>query len=84
MPLNTLRVHTEYVLFKSVGPKVWWAESREQGDWRIFPSPSVPCQDCGGGDRWCRHLSSHREFFRPKSYCHLYSAEGLCQRQAYI
>ncbi|GFX75216.1 hypothetical protein TNCV_3171431 [Trichonephila clavipes] len=27
MPPNTLRVHTEYVLVKSVGPKVLWAES---------------------------------------------------------
>ncbi|GFY27524.1 uncharacterized protein TNCV_2071441 [Trichonephila clavipes] len=23
-----------------------------------IPSPSVPCQNCGGGDRWCRQLSS--------------------------
>ncbi|GFV54550.1 hypothetical protein TNCV_955331 [Trichonephila clavipes] len=28
MPPNTLRVHTEYVLVKSVGPKDLWAESR--------------------------------------------------------
>ncbi|GFW55663.1 DUF4817 domain-containing protein [Trichonephila clavipes] len=35
---NTLRVHTEYVLVKSVGPKVLWAES--QGDSRIFPPSS--------------------------------------------
>ncbi|GFT65085.1 hypothetical protein TNCV_294271 [Trichonephila clavipes] len=27
---NTLRVHTEYVLAKSVGPKILWAESRVQ------------------------------------------------------
>ncbi|GFV12742.1 uncharacterized protein TNCV_1367121 [Trichonephila clavipes] len=39
MPPNTLRVHTEYGLVKSVGPKILWAESREQGDWRIFTSP---------------------------------------------
>ncbi|GFU95381.1 hypothetical protein TNCV_1484531 [Trichonephila clavipes] len=25
-------------------------------------SLSVPCLNCGGGDRWCRHLSSFREF----------------------
>ncbi|GFU88525.1 uncharacterized protein TNCV_4442021 [Trichonephila clavipes] len=31
VPPNTLRVHTEYVLVKSVGPKVLWAESRVQG-----------------------------------------------------
>ncbi|GFW12094.1 hypothetical protein TNCV_4531591 [Trichonephila clavipes] len=22
-----------------------------------IPSPPVPCLNCGGGDRWCRHLS---------------------------
>ncbi|GFU81802.1 RNase H domain-containing protein [Trichonephila clavipes] len=32
--------------------------NHERRDWRIFPSPSVPCRNCGGGDRWCRHLSS--------------------------
>ncbi|GFX90584.1 hypothetical protein TNCV_3194021 [Trichonephila clavipes] len=37
---NTLRVHTEYVLVKSVGPKVLWAESRVQGTGENFP----PCQ----------------------------------------
>ncbi|GFW17868.1 uncharacterized protein TNCV_1134681 [Trichonephila clavipes] len=31
MPPNTLRVYTEYVLVKPVGPKVSWTESREQG-----------------------------------------------------
>ncbi|GFX20440.1 hypothetical protein TNCV_3487981 [Trichonephila clavipes] len=48
----------ECVLVKSVGPKVLWAnadETSSAGDWRIFPSPSVPCLNCGG-DRWCRHL----------------------------
>ncbi|GFV48595.1 uncharacterized protein TNCV_5068801 [Trichonephila clavipes] len=30
VPPNTLRVHTEYVLVKSVGSKVLWAESRVQ------------------------------------------------------
>ncbi|GFW11020.1 hypothetical protein TNCV_4459951 [Trichonephila clavipes] len=33
------RVHTEYVLVKSVDPKVLRAESRVQGDWRIFSLP---------------------------------------------
>ncbi|GFX96956.1 uncharacterized protein TNCV_1996881 [Trichonephila clavipes] len=37
MPPNTLRVHTEYVLFKSVDPKVLWAESRVQGTGEYFP-----------------------------------------------
>ncbi|GFW26321.1 transposable element Tcb2 transposase [Trichonephila clavipes] len=57
MPPNTLRVNTEYVLVKSVGPKVLWAENMSAGDWRIFPSPSVPCLNCEGGERWCCHLS---------------------------
>ncbi|GFV59697.1 hypothetical protein TNCV_1907681 [Trichonephila clavipes] len=46
MPPNTLRVHTEYVLVKSVGLKALWvveAESTSAGSWRIFLSPPVPC-----------------------------------------
>ncbi|GFV91752.1 hypothetical protein TNCV_4763171 [Trichonephila clavipes] len=54
-PLNVLRVHTEYVLVKSVVPKSSGL-SHERRDWRIFPSPSAPCRNCGGKDRWCRHL----------------------------
>ncbi|GFV33613.1 hypothetical protein TNCV_4567281 [Trichonephila clavipes] len=48
------------------------------------PKSVVPCLNCGGGDRWCRHLSSLREFLRAQSYCNLYGAQGLGQRQAYI
>ncbi|GFX05835.1 hypothetical protein TNCV_1662741 [Trichonephila clavipes] len=54
MPPNTLRVHTEYVLVKSVGPKVLWvvtAETTSAGGWRIFLFPPVPCLNCGGGDK---------------------------------
>ncbi|GFT18891.1 uncharacterized protein TNCV_4725491 [Trichonephila clavipes] len=40
VPPNTLRVHAEYVLVKSVGPKVLGAESRVQGTGENFP----PCQ----------------------------------------
>ncbi|GFU04709.1 hypothetical protein TNCV_4377521 [Trichonephila clavipes] len=60
IPPNTLRVHTEYVRFKSVGPKVLWvvtAEPTSAGGWGKFPSPPVPCQNCGVGDRLCHHLS---------------------------
>ncbi|GFX78469.1 uncharacterized protein TNCV_1295351 [Trichonephila clavipes] len=49
-----------HLLIKSVGPKVLWtlvAETASAGDWRILPSPLVPCLNCGGGDQWCRHLS---------------------------
>ncbi|GFV44837.1 uncharacterized protein TNCV_563861 [Trichonephila clavipes] len=59
MTRNTLRVQTEYVLVTSVGPKSCGL-SHERREWRIFPSPSVPWRNCGGGDRWCRHLSSLR------------------------
>ncbi|GFU67593.1 hypothetical protein TNCV_1643421 [Trichonephila clavipes] len=51
MPPNTLRVHTEYVLAKSVGPKSC-EMSHECRNWRIFPFPPVPCLNCGDGDRW--------------------------------
>ncbi|GFU94675.1 hypothetical protein TNCV_4210021 [Trichonephila clavipes] len=34
---KTLRVHAEYVLVKSLSPKVLWAESREQGTGEYFP-----------------------------------------------
>ncbi|GFV51856.1 uncharacterized protein TNCV_1322111 [Trichonephila clavipes] len=37
VPPNALRVHTEYVLVKSVNPKVSWAESRMQGTVEYFP-----------------------------------------------
>ncbi|GFU10286.1 ATP-dependent DNA helicase [Trichonephila clavipes] len=36
-PPNTLRVHTEYVLVESVGPKVLWPESRVQRTGEYFP-----------------------------------------------
>ncbi|GFY25562.1 hypothetical protein TNCV_2486821 [Trichonephila clavipes] len=57
---NTLRVHSEFIIVKSVGPKFLWtvaAETTSAGDWRIFPSSPVPCLNCGGGDRCYRHLS---------------------------
>ncbi|GFW40246.1 uncharacterized protein TNCV_1696541 [Trichonephila clavipes] len=37
LPPNTLQVHTEYMLIKSVGPKVLWAESQVQGTGENFP-----------------------------------------------
>ncbi|GFX38641.1 hypothetical protein TNCV_3476311 [Trichonephila clavipes] len=43
---------------------------------RSLQSASVPCLNCGGGDTWCHHLSSFREFHRANSYCHLYGAQG--------
>ncbi|GFV64581.1 EGF-like repeat and discoidin I-like domain-containing protein 3 [Trichonephila clavipes] len=73
MPPNTLRVHTEYVLDKSVGPKSCGL-SHERRDWRIFPSPSVSYRNCGGGDRGGVAIyRPFEEFRRAKSYCHLFS-----------
>ncbi|GFU90752.1 hypothetical protein TNCV_3781871 [Trichonephila clavipes] len=37
MPPNTLRVHRENELIKSVGPKVLWAVSRVQRTGEYFP-----------------------------------------------
>ncbi|GFV87927.1 hypothetical protein TNCV_782081 [Trichonephila clavipes] len=54
MSPNTLRVQTENVLVKSVGPQVLWAvavETMSAGGWRIFPSPPVQCLNSKSGDR---------------------------------
>ncbi|GFU59656.1 hypothetical protein TNCV_3186261 [Trichonephila clavipes] len=72
MPPNTLRVHTEYVLVKSVSPKVLLAESRVENISLSFSS----CLNCGGGNRWCHHLSSLWDFLRAKLYCRLHGAQG--------
>ncbi|GFT21455.1 uncharacterized protein TNCV_2307131 [Trichonephila clavipes] len=84
MPPNTLRVHTEYVLVKSVGLKVLWAESRVQGTGEYFHSlqshGKIVEVEIGG-------VAIYRpfgEFRRANSYCHLYRAQGLGQRQAYF
>ncbi|GFX07767.1 uncharacterized protein TNCV_4160361 [Trichonephila clavipes] len=58
MPPNTLRVHTECLLVKSVGSKALWAESRMQGTGEYFPPIQFHARNCGSGVRWCRHLSS--------------------------
>ncbi|GFS78538.1 uncharacterized protein TNCV_3147781 [Trichonephila clavipes] len=74
MPPNTFRVHMEYELVKSVDPKILWVvadETTSAGDWRIFPSPPVPCLNCGGGVRWCRHLSQRSPtYLRGSGYIH--------------
>ncbi|GFW96834.1 uncharacterized protein TNCV_2159701 [Trichonephila clavipes] len=82
MPPNTLRVHTEYVHVKSVGPKFLWAVSRVQGTGEYFPPlqfhVKIMAVEIGG-------VAIYRpfgEFRRAKSYCHLYGAQG--QRQAYF
>ncbi|GFT01507.1 uncharacterized protein TNCV_270121 [Trichonephila clavipes] len=82
MPPNTLRVHTEYVLVKSMGPKVVWAESRVQGTGKYFPpiqfQGKIVEVEIGGG-------AIHRpfgEFLRAKSYYHLVSGKKLILNKA--
>ncbi|GFY15731.1 uncharacterized protein TNCV_1283761 [Trichonephila clavipes] len=82
MPPNILRVYTEYLLVKSVGLKVLWAESRVQGTGEYFPPFQFHAKivEIGG-------VAIYRpfgEFRRANSYCHLYGAQGLGQRQAYF
>ncbi|GFY00467.1 uncharacterized protein TNCV_1665061 [Trichonephila clavipes] len=74
VPPNTLRVHMEYVLVKSVDTKVLWAESRVQGTEEYFPPLRFPAKivEVGIGG-----VAIHRpsgKFRRANSYCHLYDA----------
>ncbi|GFW88764.1 uncharacterized protein TNCV_4972571 [Trichonephila clavipes] len=85
MPPNTLRVHTENVLVTSVCPEVLCAESQVQGTGEYFPPiqfhGKILKVEIGGGATY----RPFGEFFlRAKSYCHLYGAQGLGQRQAYF
>ncbi|GFT26857.1 uncharacterized protein TNCV_3710211 [Trichonephila clavipes] len=80
MPPNTLRVHTEYVLVKSVGLKVLWAESRVQGTGEYFPPLKIHGKvmeaEIGG-------VAIYRpfvEFRRSNSCCHMYGAQSLVPR----
>ncbi|GFX52000.1 uncharacterized protein TNCV_3064171 [Trichonephila clavipes] len=70
MPSNTLRVHTEYVLVKSVGPKVLWAKSQVQGTGEYFPplqsNGEIVEVEIGGAAIYL----PFGEFHRAKSYCH--------------
>ncbi|GFU79782.1 uncharacterized protein TNCV_4928131 [Trichonephila clavipes] len=71
MAPNTLRVHTEYVLVKTSGPKVLWAESRVQGTRDYIPSlqshGKIVEEEIGGLAIYCHF----RGFRRANSYCHL-------------
>ncbi|GFU36954.1 hypothetical protein TNCV_2671121 [Trichonephila clavipes] len=67
MSPNTLRVNTcvEYVLVKSVGPKVLWAESRVQGTGEFslqFLAKIVEVEI--GGVAICRPLENFTELIR--------------------
>ncbi|GFU85339.1 uncharacterized protein TNCV_2386441 [Trichonephila clavipes] len=84
MPPNTLRVHTEFILIKLVGPKVLWAESRVQGIGEYFPPIQFHSKivevEIGGVAIYL----PFGEFHRANSYFHLYGAQGLGQRQEYF
>ncbi|GFW99037.1 hypothetical protein TNCV_1782561 [Trichonephila clavipes] len=74
VPPNTLRVHTEYVLVLNQWVRTSGGlnhECRELEKISLRFSSIVE-----GGDRWWRHLPSLQEFYRAKSYCHLYGAQG--------
>ncbi|GFS71316.1 hypothetical protein TNCV_5050591 [Trichonephila clavipes] len=81
MPPNTLRVHTEYVLVKSEGPKSCGLSHERRGLENFSPlqfHAEIVEMEIGG-------VAIYRpfgEFRRVKSYCHLFGAQG--QRQAYV
>ncbi|GFV10763.1 hypothetical protein TNCV_1756011 [Trichonephila clavipes] len=52
MPPNTLRVHSEYVLVKSVGPKVLWAVAAETTSARGLENISLPSSSMPKLWRW--------------------------------
>ncbi|GFV04385.1 uncharacterized protein TNCV_920061 [Trichonephila clavipes] len=82
MPPNTLRVHTEYVLVKSLGPKVLWAESRVQGSGEYFPPLQFHAKIVEMEIGVVAIYRPFGKFCRAKSYCHQYEAQG--QRQAHF
>ncbi|GFW58688.1 uncharacterized protein TNCV_378711 [Trichonephila clavipes] len=84
MPPNTLRVHTEYVLVKSVGPYSLVGLITSAGTGEYFPPLQFTCRNCGGGDRG-RVAIYHPfgEFHRAKSHCHLYGAQGQRKRTSF-
>ncbi|GFS57769.1 uncharacterized protein TNCV_2908821 [Trichonephila clavipes] len=84
MPQNTLRVHTECVLVKSVGPKFLWAESQVHGTGEYFPPLQSHVKTVEVEIGGVAIYSLFWEFRRASSYCHLCGAQGLGQRQAYF
>ncbi|GFW27796.1 uncharacterized protein TNCV_766771 [Trichonephila clavipes] len=82
MPPNTLRVHMVYVLVKSVGPKILWAESRVQGTGKYFPPLQFHVLIVEMEIVGVAIYRLFEEFHRANSYCDLYGGQG--QRQAYF
>ncbi|GFS63055.1 uncharacterized protein TNCV_3743131 [Trichonephila clavipes] len=81
---NTLRVDTEFVLVKSLGPKVLWTESRMQWIGKYFPPLQLHAKIVEVEIGSVAIYRPFGEFRRDNSYCHLYGAQGLGQRQAYF
>ncbi|GFW64698.1 uncharacterized protein TNCV_701011 [Trichonephila clavipes] len=81
MPPNTPRVHTKYVLVKSVGSKVLWAESRVQGTGEYFPPLQTHDKIVEVVSPSIIPSSNFTELIRTVT---LYGAQGLGQRQAYF
>ncbi|GFW81872.1 uncharacterized protein TNCV_2885461 [Trichonephila clavipes] len=69
MPPNTLRVHTEYVLVKSVASKVLWADSLAYGTGEYFPPLQFHAKSAEIGS--VAIYRPFEEFHRANSYCHL-------------
>ncbi|GFW55483.1 hypothetical protein TNCV_118671 [Trichonephila clavipes] len=81
MPRNTLRVHTEYVLIKSVVRKSCGLNP----ECRELENIALPFSSMPKMWRWYRHLwFPSGNFAELNSYCHLYGAHGQGQRHAYI
>ncbi|GFW97469.1 uncharacterized protein TNCV_4991451 [Trichonephila clavipes] len=76
--------HTEYVLVKSVGPKVLWAESRVQETGEYFPLLQFHAKIVEVEIGSVAIYRPFGEFRRAHSYCHLYGEQYLGQRQAYF
>ncbi|GFW06742.1 uncharacterized protein TNCV_3288421 [Trichonephila clavipes] len=71
MPPNTFRVHTEYVLVKSVGPKVLQAESGVQGTGEYFPPLQFHAKIVEAEIGGVALYRPFGKFRRANSYCHL-------------
>ncbi|GFU56256.1 uncharacterized protein TNCV_713101 [Trichonephila clavipes] len=80
MPPNTLRVHTENVLFKSVGLKFLWAGLRVQGTGEYFPPIQFHGKIVEGEISGGAIYRPFGEFLRTKSYCHLTAAVAFQAR----
>ncbi|GFY29659.1 uncharacterized protein TNCV_1812391 [Trichonephila clavipes] len=82
MPQNTLRVHTKYVIVKSVGLKVLRAECRLQGTGEFFPPLQFRVEIVEVVIGCVAIYRTFGEFRRANSFCHLYGGQG--QRQVYF